>query len=73
MFVKHQDENDKAQVITTAIEKCYIFDNAEVPLYPTLVKPIAKRYSTSSNIGKIASLVNYDRLISPFANGQFER
>ena len=46
-FAKHKDEKDKAQVIATAIEKCYIFDDEGVPLYPTLVKKIVNRYWTA--------------------------
>ena len=43
LFVKNQDEKDKSQVISAAIKKCYIFDYAKVPLYPTLVKKIVKK------------------------------
>ena len=32
LFAKKQDEKDKAKVIATEIEKCYIFNDAEVPL-----------------------------------------
>ena len=42
LFAEHQYEKDKLHVIDTAIEKCYIFNNAEVPLYPTLVKTIVR-------------------------------
>ena len=40
LFAKHQDEKDKAWFIATEIEKIYIFDDVEFPLYPTLVKKI---------------------------------
>ena len=65
-FAKHQDEKDKAQVISTAIGKCYVFDYAEVPLYPTLAKIIVNRYWTASDIVKMAALVNAARFLSPF-------
>ena len=39
-FAKHQDKEDKSQIISTAIKNCFILDGAEVPLYPTLVKTI---------------------------------
>ena len=43
LFAKHQEEKDKSQVITTAIKKCYIFDDAYVTLYPTPKNKILKR------------------------------
>ena len=55
---KNKYEKYKAQVIDTAVEKCYIFDDEEVPLYPTLVNKIVKRNWTASDIGKRAALVN---------------
>ena len=33
LFAKHQYVKDKAQVIATAVKKCYIFDEAEILLY----------------------------------------
>ena len=67
LFAKHQDEKDKAQVIATAVDKYYIFENSEVALYPTLVKTIVKRDWAASNTGKRAALVNAGREISRFA------
>ena len=66
LLVKHQYKKYKAWVIATAIEKCYIFDNAGVPLYPTLVKTVLKRDWTSSDTGKRSALVNSERGLSPF-------
>ena len=66
LFAKHKDEKAKAHIIATAIEKCYIFDDAEVPLYPTLVKKILKRYLMASYIRKREALLNSARGISPF-------
>ena len=54
MFEKHQDEKYKAQVIATAIKKVYIFDEADVLLYPNLVNKIVKRDWTASDIGNRA-------------------
>ena len=67
LFAKHQGEKDKAQFITTTIEKYYIFKNVEVPLYLTLVKTNVNRDWTASNIRKIAALVNATILFSPFS------
>ena len=67
IFAKHQDEKDKAQVIVTYIKKYSIFDDSEVPLYPTLVKTILKHDLTASEIGKMEALVNLERGLSPFA------
>ena len=43
LFEKYQDEKEKAEVIATTIKKCYIFDDARVPLYPNVVITIVKR------------------------------
>ena len=45
--------------------KYNIFDDVEVPLYPTLVKTIVKRYLTASDTGKREALVNAARGLSP--------
>ena len=66
LFLKHQDQKYKAQVISTAIKKCCICGDAEFLLYPTLVKAIVKRDWTASYIGKRAALVNAARGLSPF-------
>lgn len=65
-FAKHQYEKEKSQFIATAIKKFYIFDDAEVPLYPTLVKIIINRDWTASDIIKRSALVNSERGLSPF-------
>ena len=67
MFAKHQYKKDKALVIATSIKKCHIFNEAEVTLYPTLVKTVVKRERTASDIGKRVVLVNIERGLSPFA------
>ena len=66
MFEKHQYGKDKSQIIATAIKKCYIFYDAEVPLYPTLVRTFVKRDWTASYIRKRASLVNEAIVLSSF-------
>ena len=67
LFGKHQDEKDKAQLISLAIKKSWIFEDAEVPLYPGLIKTIQKRDWSASDLGKRAALVNAARGLSPFA------
>ena len=44
-----------------------MFEDAEVPLYPVLIKTISKRYWIASDLVKRASLVNAVKDISPFA------
>ena len=41
-------------------------EDAEVPLYPVLIKTISKRYCTASYLGKRLALVNAAKGISPF-------
>ena len=43
-----------------------MFEDAEVPLYPVLIKTISKWYCTASDLGKRSSLVNAAKGISPF-------
>ena len=71
LFAKHQDEKYKAQVIATVIEKCHIFDDAEVTLYPTLVETILKRYWKASDIGKSSASVNAESGLSSFTTVDF--
>ena len=66
LLALHQEEKDKSQVIATAIKNYYIFDDSEVPLYPTLVKMIVNRDWTASYIGKRSELVK-------MRNGVFDR
>ena len=67
LFAKHQDRKYRSYVIATAIENCYILDEAEVPIYPTLVKTILNRDWTAPDIGNRADLMNAARGLSPFA------
>ena len=60
-------ERAKFQVISTAIKKCYISNDADVPLYSTLLKKIVERDWTASDIVNSAALVNSEIGLSPFA------
>ena len=48
MFGKHMDEVTKGMSIATAVERNFVIDDAEVPLYPALTKIILKRDWTGS-------------------------
>ena len=67
LFEKNQDDKDKMGVLSQAIESSFYYDEAEVLLYPTLLKMILKRDWTSGDIGKRAALVNATKGLSPFA------
>ena len=67
IFAKHLDDVARAQVIAEAVEQSWILEDAEVPLYPALVKTIIKRDWTASDLGKRAALVNAAKGLSPFA------
>jgi len=43
IFTRNQNEKDKALVVANAISKSFIFEDEEVPLYPSLLKMILKR------------------------------
>ena len=64
---KNLDDKDKAQVIAYQMESTWIFDDAEVPLYPALVKTIRKRDWVASDLGTRAAFVNALKGLSPFA------
>ena len=53
-------------MIAETIERSWMFKDAEVPLYPLLIKTISKRYWTTSNLGKRSALVNSAKGISTF-------
>ena len=67
IFEKHLDDVSKAQIVATAVERNWIIEDAEVPLYPGLIKTIMKRDWTASDLGKRAALVNAAKGLSPFA------
>lgn len=67
IFEKHLDDVSKAQIVATAVERSWIIEDAEVPLYPGLIKTIMKRDWTASDLGKRAALVNAAKGLSPFA------
>jgi len=66
MFGKHMDNMTKAMFIAAAVERNFVIDDAEVPLYPALTKTIMKWDWTGSDLGKRATLVNAAKGLSPF-------
>ena len=67
LFDRNQDDKDKMAIVCDAIEQAWFYDDAEVPLYPGLVKMILKRDWTAGDIGKRAAFVNAAKGLSPFA------
>jgi len=67
LFEKHLDDASKAQIIAEAIDKNWIFEDAEVPLYPGLIKTILNRDWCASDLNRRAALVNAAKGLSPFA------
>ena len=67
IFAKHQDDISKAQLIAECIDATWILEDAEVPLYPALLKTIRTRNWTAQDLGKRAALVNAASGLSPFA------
>ena len=60
-------EVKKAMRIATAVERNFVIDDAEVPLYPCSHKNNHERDWTGSDLGKRAALVNAAKGLSPFA------
>jgi len=67
IFAKNQDDKDKSLIIANAIGKSFMFEDAEVPLYPSLLKMILKRDWTGQDVGKRAALAHTAKGLSPFA------
>jgi len=67
IFARNQDEKDKDLVITNAISKLFIYEDAEVPLYPSLLNIIIKWDWTGQDVGKRGALANTAKSLSPFA------
>ena len=67
IFAKHLDDVARAQVIAEAVDQAWILEDAEVPLYPALIKTIIKKDWTASDLGKQAALVDSAKGLSPFA------
>jgi len=67
IFAKNQDDKDKSLIIANAISKSFMFEDAEVPLYPSLLKMILKRDWTGQDVGKRAALAHTAKGLSPFA------
>ena len=60
------DEVGRAQIIAEVIERSWVFEDAEVPLYLVLIKTTSKRYWTVSDLGKQAALINAAKGILTF-------
>lgn len=67
IFAKHQDDVSRAQLIAECVDASWILEDAEVPLYPALLKTIRMRNWTAQDLGKRAALVNAASGLSPFA------
>jgi len=52
IFAKNQDDKDKSLIITNPISKSFMFEDAKVPLYPSLLKMILKRDWIGQDVGK---------------------
>ena len=67
LFDKHQDDISKNQLIADAIDATWIMEDADVPMYPTLLRMIRQRNWTGGDLGKRPALVNASAGLSPFA------
>ena len=55
-FTKHQDDISKSPIIAEVVNASWVLDDAEVPLYPSLLKSIQTRNWTAQDLGKRAAL-----------------
>jgi hypothetical protein len=67
LFAKNQDEKDRAHIISHAIERTFMYEDAEVPLYPSLVKMILTRKWTGNDLGRRPAYIHAAAGLSPFA------
>jgi hypothetical protein len=71
IFAKNLDTKDKTIILGSAIESSYVFEDAEVPLYPTLLKMILSRDWTGQDVAKRPALATAAKGLSPFAMMEF--
>ena len=64
---KHLDDIGKAHIVASAVERSWIIEDAEVPMYPGLIKTILKRDWIATDHNEGAALVNAAKGFSPFA------
>jgi hypothetical protein len=67
LFAKNQDEKDRAHIVSNAIERTYMYEDAEVPLYPTLIKMILTRKWAGNDLGRRPAFIHAANGASPFA------
>ena len=67
LFAKNQDEKDRAHIISHAIARTFMYEDAEVPLYPSLVKMILTRKWTGNDLGRRPAYIHAAAGLSPFA------
>ena len=67
LFAKNQDEKDRAHIISHAIERTFMYEDAEVPMYPSLVKMILTRKWTGNDLGRRPAYIHAAAGLSPFA------
>ena len=64
---KHLDDKDKINIIAETLQHTSNYEDAEVPLYPTLLKTIKARDWTAADMGFTPSYLNAAKGLSPFA------
>ena len=64
---KHLDDKDKLNIIAETLRTTTNYEDADVPLYPGLLKSIKARDWTATDLGKIPAYVNAAKGLSPFA------
>ena len=64
---KHLDDKDKINIIAETLQNTSNYEDAEVPLYPTLLKTIKARDWTAADMGFTPSYLNAAKGLSPFA------
>ena len=64
---KNQDEKYQAHIISHAIERTFLYDYAEVPLYPEFMKVILTRKWTENDLVKHSAYINDAAGISPYS------
>ena len=67
IFEKYLYDVVRLQIFAEEIERCWMFGDAEIPIYPVLIKKIIKWDWTASYSGKQAALVNTAKGISHFS------
>ncbi len=67
LFEKNLTDEEKTIIVSNELEKRTFYDEAEIPIYPELLRTIIKRTWTAQDLGKRSAYANAAKGVTPFA------